>query len=96
MELSVNKQQKPAYYTRILHQGHQDPYINWLIQLRGYKNKNIVELNVATESVKFYLDVVEDWNSNDTSANPKKVAISLMREELAQNPKDVFLFNAAL
>jgi hypothetical protein len=39
---------------------------------------------------------VEDWNSNDTSANPKKVGIKLMREELAQNPKDVFLFNAAL
>ena len=90
MELSVNKQQKPEYYIPILHQGHQDPYINWLIQLRGYKIKNIVELNIATESVKFYIDVVEDWNS-DTSANPKKVAIRLMREELAQTPKDVFL-----
>ena len=28
--------------------------------------------------------------------NPKKVVIRLMPEELAQNPKDVFLFNAAL
>ena len=47
-------------------------------------------------TVKFYINVVEDWNSNDISANPKKVAIRLMRKQLAQNPKDVFLFNAAL
>ena len=52
----------------------------------------MLQLNLSS----FTLTLWKIGTQIDTSANPKKVAIRLMREELAQNPKDVFLFNAAL